>query len=123
MTEMVTLEMFKEVIDKREREITKGDAETRQRMAELREKYEILKRLKDKNQKTWEDVEEAMKKVLCFANLAYCCGTPLNPHGGGKQCPFRDGFLEAIGWTYRDFEAFKQGCAELFWKTMGMERR
>lgn len=119
MTEMVTLEMFKEAIDKREREIAKEDAEAKRRMAELREKYEILKRLKDKTPKTKEDVEDAMKKVLCFS-IAYCCGTPLNPHGGGKQCPFRDGFLDALGLAYQDYESFKQGCAELFWETINL---
>ena len=114
MPEMITLKMFKEAIDKREREVT--DAKAKQRMVELRGRYEILKRLKDKNQRTKKDVEGVMKKVLCFSNIAYCCGTPLNPHGEGKQCPFRDGFLDALGLTYRDFEIFKQECAELFWK-------
>lgn len=118
-SEMVTLEMFKEVIDKREQEITKRDAEARQGTVELREKYEVLKQLKDKNQKTKTDVEDAMKKVLCFSNIAYCCSTPLNPHGEGKQCPFRDGFLDALGLTYQDFETYKQGCGELFWRTVG----
>lgn len=111
--EKITLEALKEAIDARARELGKA------KVAELREKYEILKRLQDKTPKTKEDVVEAMKKVLCFSNIAYCCGTPLNPHGEGKQCPFRDGFLDALGLTYEDYEKFKSECDDLFWRTIG----
>lgn len=118
MDDMLTLEDFRQAIEKRAQEVVKADAETKQRLAEVREKYEILKRLKDKNPKTTEDIEQAMQKVLCFGNLSFCCGSPQNPHGEGKNCIFRDGFLDALGWSYVDYEAYKLGCSNLFWRTL-----
>lgn len=138
---MMTLKMLKEYIDEREGEDRDKSAKRLaaeresgptptlyrlERMGEderatttmFREKYEVLKRLKDKDNKTREDIEEAMKKALCFSSIAYCCGSSENPHGEGKQCPFRDGFLDAIGWSVSSYEVFKEGSADFFWKMM-----
>jgi len=111
--EMITLEALKEAIDARAQELGKA------KVAELRGKYEILKRLQDKTPKTKADVEGAMRKVLCFGSISFCCGSPKNSKGGGKACVFRDSFLDSLSLTWDDYERIKAKMEESFWDYLG----
>jgi len=113
---MITLEEFRTAIEEHERKAGRKAA------AELWRKYRVLERLKNRKRKTRKDISAAMKGALCFSNIAYCCGSPSNPFGEGKQCHFRDGFLDALGLTHKDFEAFKRKCDGLFWQFLDLRR-
>ncbi|MBA7505079.1 hypothetical protein ES706_03742 [subsurface metagenome] len=110
---MITLEALKKEIDRRERELGRA------KVVELREKYGVLKRLQDKTPKTKEDVVEAMRKILCFGSISFCCGSPKNPKGEGKACVFRDSFLDSLSLTWDDFERIKTKMEESFWDYLG----
>ena len=77
-------------------------------------KFEMLKDFKEKGIKNKENIEK-LSDVLCYHSIAYC-GSPESRRKIGKDCPFRNSFLEAIGLTVEDFETYKERCEKLFWE-------
>lgn len=73
-----------------------------------REKLAWLAKKKKKGKLRGEDIDKAMKDVLCYGSLAYCCGAD-------KVCGFRDSLLETIGMTEEQYRYYKEGCEGLLW--------
>lgn len=61
-----------------------------------------------KGKLTKKDVERGMR-ILCFKNLAHCCGPE-------KKCGYRDSLLRAIGMTKADYIEYKKSCKVFFWE-------
>lgn len=79
---------------------------------ELLERFEKLKRLRDKKHKTKKDIEEIMRIGTCWEHLAYCCKCGEE----GKKCIFRDTAAEALGFDHKKLEKYKKECKKLLLK-------
>lgn len=92
-----------DIEDKIGKEAEKRLNEQRER---LEPKIEACKELEESD-KTKEDIEKAMEKVLCWGDISYCCDAR-------KSCPMRKSFLQALGLTNEDYEEFKQEMSREF---------
>lgn len=84
-------------------------AMTKRKNSLERRQLKLLEGLKAKANPTRKDIEKVMKGVLCYGNIAFCCGTL-------KECPYRDSLLDAIGLNHGDYGRIKAGMAEMFFE-------
>jgi len=96
------LDLIDELIKKLEEEHKEIINREEKRTKELLDKLKLLKEIKKKEKKTWEDVKRAMS-INCFKSLSYCCGLE-------KPCLFRDVVLFSLGMSKDDFLEFKKRC-------------
>lgn len=77
----------------------------------------LLEELKVKKHPSAKQVEDTMTEVLCYGDIVYCCSSPEN-EDGGKECPFRDSILDALGLEHKDFEKFKLDMTQRWYKLL-----
>lgn len=73
-----------------------------------KERLRFLAEKKKKGKLTWRDIDKAMRDVLCFKHLAFCCSVE-------KKCGRRDPFLGVLGLTKKDYADYKKLCEGVFW--------
>ena len=113
---MIRMENFLERLRKMRKDEISNFEKKLKHHDETIKKFEMLKDFKENGIKNKENIEKLANNILCFHSIAYCCGSPESRKKIGKDCPFRDSFLEAIGLTTKDFECYKERCEKLFWE-------
>jgi len=78
-------------------------------IAELTRRLVIIEKHKDKKPNNENELKELFS-LLCFGNLAYCCGLK-------KSCYWRDAVLTILGITNKQYKQWKERMWKEFAKT------
>lgn len=102
-------------IDEKVEQLENNKESLKNRKDLLKEKKNVLVDVME--DPTREHIRVAMDVALCYGHIAYCCASNESPlTSQGKQCPFRDSLLSALGMDAEDYEKWKlDGVSESFW--------
>lgn len=105
----------KESFDSKKKALEKQSEMLKKQEESIMENIEIFKKYANKKPETVEEYRE-LCSCLCFGSLSFCCGTPNNPFGGGKPCPYRDMVLKILDISNEEFIEIKKEIDDSFYK-------
>jgi len=103
--------ILKEIKEEEEKEINKIKNQFKGYSKEFKKLYNLIKKYKNKKTFTEEELKEIFS-ILCFKNLAFCCGIE-------KTCYKRDTVLYVLGISKEEFAKRKIEMIEKWLKERG----